>query len=56
MILRRLTPRVVCLLLCCLLANVPVYASLGDRLGEFKDCLQTCQEANCVQHVTSIRE
>ncbi|KAF2748012.1 Mn2+ homeostasis protein Per1 [Sporormia fimetaria CBS 119925] len=31
-----------------------VQASLGDRLPEFKECVQVCQEANCVEDGTPI--
>ncbi|PVI01414.1 Mn2+ homeostasis protein-like protein Per1 [Periconia macrospinosa] len=31
-----------------------VHASLGDRLPEFKHCVATCKEANCLETPTSI--
>ncbi|TLD37151.1 Mn2+ homeostasis protein-like protein Per1 [Venturia nashicola] len=41
-------------LLAVILLAVTVSASLGDRLPEFKECVQTCKEANCGANPTPI--
>ncbi|KAK3383271.1 Per1-like-domain-containing protein [Lasiosphaeria ovina] len=47
----------VVLVLCCLLFSNPVAASAGDRLPEFRQCVEICERENCgpdTEHHTPI--